>query len=325
MTTVFRLLPAWLLLLPFCPLYANSDSLFTVIFYNTENFFDAEHDSLYDDYEFLPEGTRRWTYARTERKAEQIAKVLANAGGWQTPAVIGLCEVENRRCLDLLCRKMPDYPYRILHTDSPDRRGVDVALLYDPAQFRLLDSAFLEMPSKLSTRHIVYACGRLPSGDTLHLFACHLPSMNGGMRASDWKRQCAREALQQRIDSLLRQNEEAYIIVTGDMNCPPADNLRGLSNRMTKHQRNGEGTEKYRGRWCCLDQFYLSPPLDSCASTRIFAPDWLSEPDERHLGRRPKRTFNGYRYRADGFSDHYPILLSFPIPLSSSSVHSTQQ
>ena len=300
----------------FCLLCSTSaqktDSL-TIIFYNTENFFDCEHDTLHNDYEFLPSGKRHWTRGRMDYKAEQTARVLANAGGNSTPALIGLCEVENRKCLSLLCHKMVDYHYRILHSESPDERGIDVALLYDHKQFQLLDSAFLHVGASkgLRTRDILYASGRTTSGDTLHIFVCHLPSMLGGAKATEWKRQAAKDLLRQCTDSILGCNRNAQIIVMGDMNCQPSDDISGLHNRMTELQKKGIGTEKYRGRWTCLDQFYLSYALDSRCSVSVYAPAWLSERDDKYTGTRPKRTFYGYKYRRDGYSDHFPIVLKY--------------
>lgn len=296
-----------------CSIGAQERNSLTIIFYNTENFFDCEHDTLHNDYEFLPSGQRHWTCGRMDYKAEQTARVLANAGGSSTPALIGLCEVENRKCLSLLCRKMVDYHYNILHSESPDERGIDVALLYDRKQFQLLDSAFLRVGASkgLRTRDILYAKGGTRDGDTLHVFVCHLPSMLGGAKASEWKRQAAKDLLRHCTDSILGCNRNAQIIVMGDMNCRPADDISGLHNRMQELQQKGIGTEKYRGRWTCLDQFYLSHALDSMCSVSVYAPAWLSERDDKYTGTRPKRTFYGYKYRRDGYSDHFPIVLEY--------------
>ena len=290
----------------------SADSVL-IVFYNTENFFDCRHDTLKDDYAFLPDGVHHWTYTRFERKAEQTARVIANAGGWQTPVAVGLCEVENKNCLQLLCRKMPSYPYRFLHFESNDRRGIDVALLYDTTRFHLVDSTAIRVNlSSTTTRDILYAAGTLPNGDTLHLFVCHLPSMSGGKTASDWKRQAAKTVLQHHIDSLTLCHPDARIVVMGDMNDVPKNDLSGVCNRMIPLQKKGLGTEKFAGRWTCLDQFYLSPSLDSVSETRIYDAFWLLERDSRYVGYKPKRTFNGYRYRKDGYSDHLPIILKFP-------------
>jgi len=293
--------------------HAQTAGRMQVIFYNTENFFDCFHDSLKNDHEFLPTGRRHWTWTRMEYKAERIAKVLAAAGGMNTPALIGLCEVENRGCLSLLCRKMPDYHYKILHSESPDARGIDVALLYDPAQFAITDSAFLRVGdgTDLRTRDILYASGATADGGTLHVFVCHLPSMLGGAKATEWKRQTAKNMLRQRTDSILQQDWQARIIIMGDMNCPPKDDIAGMHNRMTDLQKKGIGTEKYKGRWTCLDQFYVSCAVDSVCEAAVFSPSWLSEQDEKHTGTRPKRTFKGFRYNQDGYSDHYPVILLF--------------
>jgi hypothetical protein len=99
----------------------------------------------------------------------------------------------------------------------------------------------------------------------------------------------------------------------GDFNGKPKEDLRGLKNRMIvenqKSKVESHGTHKYHGRWSCLDQFYTSPALDSLSTVRIYDAEWVQEPDEKYLGLRPKRTFNGFRYQQDGFSDHLPIVL----------------
>jgi hypothetical protein len=143
--------------------------------------------------------------------------------------------------------------------------------------------------------------------DTLHLFVCHLPSQRGGTAESEWKRTAVKAVLQTAIDSVYEACPNAKIIVMGDMNSED-DGLRGVKYR---EPANGKetGTHKYHGRWSCLDQFYTSPALDSLSTVRIYDAEWVQEPDEKYLGLRPKRTFNGYRYQKDGFSDHLPIVL----------------
>lgn len=288
---------------------------YRIVSYNVENFFDCRHDSLKDDLDFTPEGRYRWTYSRFRQKTDQIARVICQAGQWETPLAVGLCEVENDSCLIRLQRAMPSYPYRFLHAESPDERGIDVALLYDSLRFTVLEWSVL--PVSLDgdfTRDILFAAGRLPEGDTLHLMVCHLPSMRGGKSASEWKRQRARQVIQRRTDSILYRRPNALVVVMGDMNSEPVDNLRGLRNRMIglpKTDSGVSGTHKWQGAWSCLDQFYVSAAMDRRCSVRVYAAGFLLEDDPKHLGKRPVRTWQGYRYNPGGYSDHLPVVLDF--------------
>ena len=300
---------------------------YRIIAYNVENFFDFEHDDQKNDYDFTPYGKYRWTENRFFTKSEQIARVICQAGQWQTALLVGLCEVENENCLKRLLQALKGYPYRFLHSESPDERGIDVALLYDSTRFAVLD--WHTIPIDLDndfTRDLLYAKGLLPEGDTLHVIMCHLPSMRGGKHKSEWKRQRAKQVIQIHTDSILARQPDALIAVMGDMNSQPLNDLKGLVNRMlpdrqdASDSRNSQhrhehrpirGTHKYQGSWSCLDQFYLSPALDQRAETRIYVPDFLLEEDDKHLGRRPAATFRGYQYNPNGYSDHLPIILDF--------------
>jgi len=308
-----RYIVLWGLLLTSLVVLAQEKSTFMVLSYNVENFFDARHDTLKNDQDFLPDGKYHWTYTKMNRKAEQIAKVIANIGGWSTPAVIGLCEVENEYCIRHLCYELrPFCAYHFLHYESPDERGVDVALLYDPNQFRIIDSAalFVDLGEDY-TRDILYAKGCNKDGDTLHIFLGHLPSMLGGAAASEWKRQVAKDMVRHRVDSLLALNGSTQIIFMGDMNCSPMEDIPGLHNQMVRMEKKGLGTEKYQGYWSCLDQFYVSAAIEKHSQVRIFDAEWLQERDEKYLGLRPKRTFVGWKYQKDGYSDHLPIMVKW--------------
>lgn len=273
-----------------------------VMSYNVENFFYPETDSLNPDREFTPDGARYWTKARFYHKAEQIARVIAIA---QHPDIVCLNEIEDEHCLKALCAKMPHYPYKFIHFDSPDKRGIDVAILFDSTLFQLRQTHNYRVPiPETSTRDILYA-----QLNNLHLIACHLPSQLGGAKATQFKRDSAKHLIAHIVDSILRIDSLAQIIVCGDMNMSPKENLPPLHNMMLTMAKKGLGTHKYKNQWTCLDQFYVSHPLNNCSTPEIFAPEWLQEEDRRFLGLKPKRTFNGFRYSRSGFSDHLPILL----------------
>lgn len=284
--------------------------LVVIVNYNVENLFHPAHDSLKDDTEWTAEGERRWSYTRYYRKVENIARVLTTIGQWDGVDIVGLQEVENALCVKRLCYTLRRGEYDFVHYDSPDRRGVDVALIYKKARVDTLRTRPIRVnPGAESTRDILYVCAAVDKKDTLHLLVCHLPSRRGGAAESQWKRDQAKHVLQSAIDSVLEVEPQAKIIVMGDMNEAPKDDLRGLKNRMAKANTNSrQGTHKYQGRWICLDQFYTSPALDTISETRIFDAEWIQEPDEKYLGLKPKRTYNGFRYQ-NGYSDHLPIVL----------------
>ena len=306
-----------------------------VVSYNVENLFHPKHDSVMmdslwmekDEWEWTAEGERRWNYTRYERKVENIARVLTNIGEWDGVDIAGLQEVENAACLRKLCYTLRRGEYDFVHYESPDPRGIDVALVYKKSRVDTLRTRNLsiqtppDLPSreeKLETRDILYVCARVDKRDTLHLFVCHLPSQRGGAAETEWKRETVKKVLQGAVDSVLAIEPQAKIVIMGDFNGEPqppdglpvtGDGLRGVSYREPVNGKE-TGTHKYHGRWSCLDQFYTSPALDSLSTVRIYDAEWVQEPDEKYLGLRPKRTFNGYRYQKDGFSDHLPIVLT---------------
>ena len=284
------------------------DSL-TIISYNVENLFDCQHDTLKNDSSFLPDGMHHWTYYRYQTKLDRIAQVIVNISGWESAEMVGLCEVENERCLRDLCYRLKRFHYKFVHYESADERGIDVALLYDSTKVKILDSKPLRVDLQGDvTRDILYVEALVGNQDTLHAMVCHLPSKLGGAAATEGKRNAAKQVIQQQVDSILRMQSEAKIVVMGDMNSEVKDDLQGMSNMMIGCEKEGKGTHKYRGIWSCLDQFYLSTTLKNNTNVMIFSPEWLLEEDTKYLDYQPKRTYVGYRYH-DGYSDHLPIVL----------------
>ena len=281
-----------------------------IVSYNVENLFDTKHDTLKNDSSFLPDGMYHWSYRRYQTKIERIAKVIVDIAGWETIPLVGLCEVENARCLRNLCYTLRRFNYSYVHYDSPDERGVDVALLYDSTQIEILRSkAIVVSLNGDATRDILYVSALYQQRDTIHAMVCHLPSQLGGSAETAWKRQHAKDLIQTQIDSILCQQPKAKIVVMGDMNTMPQDDLKGMVNMMEPIQQRGQGTHKYQGIWTCLDQFYVSPSLSSKSNVAIFSPQWLLEEDTKYLDYKPRRTYIGYRYN-DGYSDHLPIVLT---------------
>ena len=308
-----------------------------IVSYNVENLFHPKHDSVRmdsvtfiekDDYEWTPDGERRWSYTRYYRKVENIARVLTNIGEWDGVDIVGLQEVENALCVKRLCYTLRPGEYDFVHYESPDPRGIDVALIYKKSRVDTIATRAIRVSASLNdgmsaakplngeliTRDILYVQARVDTKDTLHFFVCHLPSQRGGAAESEWKRKIAREVLQGAIDSVYLAFRDPKIIVMGDFNSEPKEDLRGVKNQMIVESQKSKverpiGTHKYHGRWSCLDQFYTSPSLDSLSRAEIYNAAWIQEPDEKYLDLKPKRTYNGFRYQKDGFSDHLPIVL----------------
>jgi len=303
-----------------------------VMFYNVENLFHPSNDSVKNDDEFTPKGTRYWSYRRYNDKLRNIAKTAIAVGEWDAPAVIGLCEIENIQCLNDLIYNSPlkNYGYKILHYECGDKRGIDVALLYRPELFKLIDSEPYVLkfgPNSRPTRDILYAKGIVNKTDTLHLFINHWPSRYGGQLATAPKREKAAEVLKSKYDSLLALNPLANIIALGDFNDHPDDvsmkdilkakkdtvnlEIDDLVNSMWQFELTG-GTHKYQHVWGVLDQVILSQNLvfskhnlfASLSTTHIFKAEWLLEKDD--VGTKLNRTYNGFKYHG-GYSDHLPI------------------
>lgn len=298
--------------------------IITIVSYNVENLFHPAHDSLKDDIEWTTEGERHWSYKRYYAKEENIARVLTNIGEWDGVDVVGLQEIENALVVKRLCYTLRRNEYDFVHYESPDPRGIDVALMYKKSRVDTLSSKAIRVDLEsannggYTTRDILYVCARIDKQDTIHFFVCHLPSQRGGKAESEWKREAAKEVLQKAVDSVFAVDPEAKIIVMGDMN---SEDIRvsGLVDKLAKSQepkakshelraKSQEGTHKYQGRWTFLDHFYVSPAIDSVSNARVYDAEWIQETDEKYMGLKPKRTYNGFIYQ-NGYSDHLPIIL----------------
>jgi len=317
---------------------------YRVMFYNVENLFDPFEDSLTRDEEFTPQGARYWTWKRMNEKLNNIYRVVTAVGEWDLPAIVGFCEVENRFVLNQLITKTPlaKFNYRIVHKESPDGRGIDVALIYRPDRFVLQEERFFRVvnpdDARRTTRDVLYARGILGDLDTLHVFVNHWPSKYGGELASEQGRISAGHLVREKIDSILIFSPEARIIVMGDLNdgpnsSPVAKALgakpaqapfspNGLYNLHHRFEGSGTGTIKFQGAWEVIDMMIVSgallnrnhPIYTNTEGGRIFQADFLSEEDTNFVGVRPFRTYIGFRYHG-GFSDHYPIFMDlYPNP-----------
>lgn len=292
-----------------------------IVSYNVENLFHPEKDSIKDDGEWTPEGEKHWSYARYNRKVENIARVLTNIGEWDGVDIVGLQEIENAAVVKKLCYTLRRNEYDFVHYDSPDRRGIDVALMYKKARVDTLATRAIRVSGlevsgleEFRTRDILYVCARIDKRDTIHFFVCHLPSQRGGKAETEWKREAAKEVLQKAVDSVFAVDATARIIVMGDMNSTDELKIKNyvLKDKLAKSQKlranSQQGTYKHNGRWECIDHFYVSEAIDSVSNAHVYDAEWIQEPDEKYLGLKPKRTYNGFTYQ-NGYSDHLPVIL----------------
>ncbi len=310
---------------------------YRVMFYNVENLFDTEDDPEKRDEEFTPEGDRYWSNYRYNQKLQNVYKVIVGVGEWDLPQLVGLCELENRKVLEDLLNKTPLYKtdYKIIHYESPDRRGIDVGLLYREEFFTPIShrAILVDWPKRISTgttRDVLYVCGTTNSNDTLHVFVNHWPSRWGGQMETEDKRMFVAKIVKKQTDSILRINKNANIIIMGDLNDHPTDrslletlkaktefdkiqndDLYNLSYYLAEVKKLG--SHKYNGQWGVLDQIVVSGALLDTTSTmyttlddaHIFNADFLLEDDDKYTGKRVNRTYIGFKFHG-GFSDHLP-------------------
>lgn len=277
--------------------------------YNVENAFDTLHDEGHDDLAYLPKGENHWTRRRFYNKLNGIAQTFAAVDQQFPVDLIGLCEVENDTVLTYLLRhtSLRSLNYRYVMTDSPDRRGVDVALVYQPFTFRLLAHESLRPHTTTPTRDILHAYGVTFLGDTLDVYMVHAPSKLGGATASK-NRQRVSDCLLGSIDSIVRQRPAANIIVMGDFN-DEMKRSRDFLRRDFKDLAAGlrPGSYKYKGLWSTIDHVFVRMPKTARRlESGIFSASFLLEQDKTHGGSKPFRTFYGPRYNR-GFSDHLPV------------------
>mgnify|MGYP000852208893 FL=1 len=305
---------------------SEAQTRLTIVELNTENLFDTRHDTLKNDYEFLPDSPRHWTRTKYWQKLNRIGQTIIACGedssGWTLPDIVGLCEVENDSVLFDLTRQslLRKARYEYVMTASNDTRGIDVALLYSPFSFRLIKAdtiRVIPMKEMRPTRDILYVEGEIESGDTLHVFLLHAPSRMGGELYSRPFRKHVMKRLCNAIDSLRDKYLDSKLLVMGDFNDyadSPSLQLayeHGLINVSAEaHGCNGaKGTYRYHGEWGSLDQILVSENLRSWViDCRINDARFLLEEDTKYGGVKPRRNYNGMRFN-NGFSDHLPLVL----------------
>ncbi len=303
----------------------------TIGFYNIENLFDVYDDDFTRDDDFLPTSEKRWTVKRYRNKLRKIGFVISNIGQEETkkhPAILGLAEVENADVLtDLVNSKhIEDFKYKFVHYDSPDERGIDVALLYDDTVFKVAHSETFSLElfdedGKIDhTRDILLASG-LFEGLELHILVNHWPSRRSGDNETEYKRMKASSKLSEIITNIKGKNPNAKIVVMGDFNDDPASNSikqlvndQGLFNPMNTLLSQDRGTTSYKNKWNLFDQILITHNFFERKSktlrflkANIFDEDFLKLYDGKYKGN-PYRTYVGKRYKG-GYSDHFPVYM----------------
>lgn len=317
---------------------------FRILEYNVENLFDTIHCEGNQDADFTPQGSYHWNSVKYWSKLSRLARIIAGASGVSAAEIVGLVEVENDSVVyDLTQRtKLRRLGYKYLITHSEDVRGINVAMLYQPARFRPFFSKSIRVQptaaNQRPTRDVLHVAGEIFTGDTLDIFLCHLPSKRGGKEATLFREQVA-QTMRERADSVMQKRQVARIVIMGDFNayypekifeksldafpissvdsiCPK--HLYLLTDRM-KEEPNICGTYKFQGIWNQLDNFIVSGTLlkdnkirttkDAC---HIIAFPCLLQKDKTGKGVHPYRTFLGQYYHG-GYSDHLPLLLDLTI------------
>lgn len=325
-------------------LYAQEKKVYkvhTIAFYNVENLFDFEDDPLTFDNDRTPEGKDHWTKEIYSAKIINMSKVISEIGlevAGTSPAIIGLSEIENRRVLEDLVNDpaLLKKEYGIVQYDSPDRRGIDVALLYQKKLFHptstskheLLIYKNNDLTKRVYTRDQLLVTGML-DGETIHILVNHWPSRSGGEERSSSKRIKAAKLNKRIIDSLFANDPYAKIISMGDFNDDPTNfsvkgilntkkdrqqlEMKDLYNPMEEMHAKGMGTLAYRDSWNLFDQMILSTELTKKEyssyrfyKANIFNPKYLANPRGQYKGY-PFRSFaNGF---TGGYSDHFPVYI----------------
>lgn len=311
-------------------------------FYNIENLFDTLDTPHVLDSEFTPQGEKKWTSERYYHKLKNNAKVIGDMGKEFTPdglAVLGICEIENREVVYDLVRTEPlkSKNYQVVHYNSPDRRGVDVALIYQPKYFTMTNSKSytLHIPSDTSfrTRDQLLVSGDL-LGERVHFIVCHWPSRVGGESKSAPLRMAAAKLSLHIIDSLQREDPSAKVLLMGDLNDDPSSKsvTKGLNaqgklkklksgqmfNASTDSYNKGIGTLAWRDSWNLFDQMILTQSFLDVSATyedlsffkyKVFNKTYLAQSEGNFKGY-PFRTYVGNEFQG-GYSDHFPVYSVF--------------
>ena len=307
---------------------------FSLMWNNTENFYDTVNDPATMDDEFTPNGYFHWTEKRFEEKVKKLTNVISDIVKPNIPDIIGLAEIENKTVMMAIVdelHRMGMTSYSFVHYDSPDERGADVAIIYNTKSFIVQESTpiLVCLPGiEDRTRDILYVKGRTMNDEILHLFFTHFPSRREGTEQSERRRYFVASELRNSVYKVLSENERANVIIMGDFNDTPDDhsvfevlgvrrafeNPQPLSlyNLLYPRHHRGLGTTYHKG-WLLFDQIIVSGnllvnPKIECTPEQadVFNPRYLLHFNKQG-GVKPDRTYSG-KY-VGGYSDHLPIYL----------------
>lgn len=314
----------------------NSTSSHTIAFYNIENLFDLENDPFTNDDDFLPTSTKRWTIKRYTNKLRKLAKVISKIGGdsiEESPAIVGLAEVENKKVLQDLIESegLAGKSYNFVHYDSLDERGVDVALLYKSNLFEVISSEtfsvelYTETGERDYTRDILLVHGKLQQ-NPIYIVVNHWSSRREGEKETEHKRIAAAKVVNTIVNKIKNKDASPKIIVMGDFNDNPEDIsielLESESNLYnpfkTVHSYN-KGSLNHDFQWHMFDQILFSHNFFDISNSElrfvkadVFNPRFLTQYYGKYKGQ-PFRTYVGKKYKG-GYSDHFPVYIQLKTP-----------
>ena len=340
---------AFLLIMTTLHCQTNRYKIRTVAFYNVENLFDTIDDPDILDDDYTKEGKNNYTSSDYHRKIENIAYVVAKIGAGlskTSPAILGLAEIENHGVLEDLIRSehIKPYQYQIIHFDSPDRRGIDVALIYQEKLFKPTHQENVELRIwdekgiRIFTRDLLWVSG-IMDDEVIHIIVNHWPSRRGGRSRSDPKRMKAAFTVRQIIGRIYKEQPRAKIIIMGDFNDDPFNKsltkgliensendqttITQLFNPMEVMYKKGYNTLAYRDGLNLFDQVIMSiyllreePSVNGLTFLKagIYNPEFMTTQSGKYKGY-PYRSFNNNKY-VGGFSDHYPVYVHLIKPYS---------
>jgi predicted extracellular nuclease len=307
----------------------------TIAFWNLENLYDTLNDPDKNDEEFTPNGAKQWTDERYQEKLLHLAEIIDKMGDSDGPEILGVCEIENRQVLEALIATplLASKQYGIVHFDSPDRRGVDVGLIYKKNFFQPLHAQSITIRDSTDfgfiTRDVLSSTGILYN-DTITILVNHWSSRRGS--GSESKRILAAQVVRNHIDSIVTLHPERKIIVMGDFNDNPNNksiqevlNAKAkkkltepamLYNPMAELYKKGVGSLGYQDFWSLFDQMIVSQALLKNENNKFFYMDnsanvYVQKVQVQQEGRfagYPLRTYSGNTYTG-GYSDHFPVYL----------------
>ena len=309
----------------------SDNDYFTIAFYNLENLFDTFDDPYTNDNDFLPKSKRHWNEKRYQHKLRKLGQVISQIGSTTSgklPVLVGIAEVENRLAVSDLIKSssLKGQQYDLVHYDSPDERGIDVALIYNKKYFEVITSEVFSLDlfdddgTRDYTRDILLVEGLL-NGEKIYVLVNHWPSRREGVELTEPARLIASKKAIEIMNIIEERDKSAKIIVMGDFNDNPQNEsikalvqAHDLYNPMSNLPTYTRGSLNHRSEWYLFDQilfttnfFEYSEGKHSFSQVNIFDKAFLKQYKGKYKGN-PFRTYAGYKYKG-GFSDHFPVYL----------------